>query len=407
MPVKTTPLNISSMNEARDEMRSIGVDPQGIKIMSPKMLYYSFKIDGVNSFSANIIKQYLLSLGSDAAVNRMALLEKIKTSIIVFGTFYQMEKLVRKLQAQPFELKEVASKIKHSLEMHHGKFTFRARDKSLRINKPIICGIINVTSDSFSGDGILKGVRASADIKKRVLIKVEAMVRDGAKMIDIGAESTRPYAVAVSEREEIKRLMPVLRAVRRKFPKLIISVDTYKYEVAKEALNRGVDVINDITAMRHSPKIASLVSKYNLGCILMHMKGSPRTMQINPYYKKGAINEVFDFLKARVEYCLDSGIAEKQLMIDPGIGFGKTVDDNYRIIKNLYVFKSIGLPIFLGVSRKSFIGKALNVSVDERLYGTISALVASYINGASALRVHDVKEARQALKIAHLITNAN
>jgi len=407
MPVKVTPLNISSINEAQDEMRSIGVDPQGIKIMSPKMLYCSFRIDGVNSFSANIIKQYLLSLGSDAAINRKALLEKIKTSMIAFGTSYQMSKLIKKLQNQPFELKEVAYKMKHSLETHSGKFVFRARNKLLRINKPLICGIINVTSDSFSGDGILKDARTVAGIKRRVIIKVEAMVRNGAKMIDIGAESTRPYAVAVSEKEEISRLVPVLGVVRKRFPKLIISVDTYKYKVVREALNCGIDVINDITGLRHSPKVTGLISKYKLGCILMHMKGSPRTMQLNPYYRNGVIGEVFDFLKARVDYCLNNGVAKKQLMIDPGIGFGKTVNDNYRIIKNLYVFRSLGLPIFLGVSRKSFIGKTLNAGVGERLYGTISALVASYINGASVLRVHDVKEANQALKIAHLITSAN
>ena len=407
MPIKVTPLNVYSMKEARIEIRDIGVDAAGVRIMSPKMLYCSFKIDGVNSFSANIIKQHLLSLGSDAAIDRRALLEKMKTSMIVFGTFYQINKLVKKLKTQPFELKDVASKIKHNLEARSRKFTFKARNKLLRINRPLICGIINLTSDSFSGDGILKEASKTADIKKSVLVKVEAMVKNGAKMIDVGAESTRPYAAEVDEKEEIGRLVPVLRAVRKRFPKLVISVDTYKYRVVKEALNCGVDVINDITALRHSPKTAGLISKYKLGCVLMHMKGSPRTMQIDPVYKKGVIEEVFDFLKEKVEYCLNNGIAKDQLMIDPGIGFGKTVADNYRIIKNLYIFESMGLPIFLGVSRKSFIGKVLKVGVDGRLAGTISALVASYINGASALRVHDVKEAVQALKIARFIKKAN
>ena len=406
MPIKITPLNISSVKEAQVQMRLIGVDPHGIKIMSPKMMYYSFKIDGVNSFSANIIKQHLLSLGSDAAINRKALLKNIKTPIIVFGTSYQMDKLVKKLKTQPFELKEVASKIKDNLTLRSKKFIFKARNKLLRINKPLICGIINLTFDSFSGDGMLKNSR-SADINKKVIAKVETMVKNGAKMIDIGAESTRPYAVAVGEKEEIKRLVPVLRTVRKRFPKLIISVDTYKYKAAKEALNCGVDVINDITALRHSPRIVNLIAKYKLGCILMHMKGTPKTMQINPHYKNNVIDDVFDFLKTRTEYCLNSGITKEQIMVDPGIGFGKTVDDNYRIIKNLNVFKSIGLPVFLGVSRKSFIGKVLNVGVGERLYGTISALVVSYINGASVLRVHDVKEANQALTIANFIKNAS
>ena len=405
MPVKIIPLNISSVNEARKEMRNIGVDPQGIRIMAPKMLHCSFKIEGINSFSANIIKQHLLSLGSDAAVERKALLEKVKTSMIIFGTFSQIDKLTKKLQGQPFELKEVAYKVKQSLKAYT-KSVFKAGNKSLRINKPLVCGIINVTPDSFSNDGILKDAHTRADVEKTALMKVEAMAKNGAKMIDVGAESSRPYAAAIDEKEEISRIVPVLRAVRKRFPKLIISVDTYKYKVAREALDCGVDAVNDITALRYSPKIADLISKYKLGCILMHMKGTPRTMQINPFYKNGVVSEVFDFLKERVEYCLNNGIDRTQLMVDPGIGFGKTVNDNYRIIKNLRVFRALSLPVFIGVSRKSFIGKALNAGVDGRLYGTISALVSSYINGADVLRVHDVKEAVQALKIAYSVKNA-
>ncbi len=407
--MRLIPLKIHTIKEAKRLMCRIGVDSRGIEIMAPKTLHFCFKIEDINSLYANIIKQHLLSLGSDAAIDRKALTKRIKTSLVLFGTFRQIDKLISKLKSQPFELKEIAYKLEEALKREKNRnLIFKARNKLLKIKKPILCGIINVTPDSFSGDGLLKKcVLGSRKFKEIILKKTDEMVKNGAKIIDIGGESTRPYSKRIDEKEEIRRVIPAIKIIRKKFSDVFLSIDTYKYKVAKEAVEYGVDIINDITALRNSPRLVNLIAKYKLGCILMHMKGTPQTMQLNPLYKKGVVEEIFDFLSGRIEFCLNNKIRKDQIMIDPGIGFGKRLQDNYQILNKLYILKSLCVPIFLGVSRKSFIGKVLKLDIEERIYGTISALSISYIKGADVLRVHDVKEAYQALKIAYLIKEVN
>jgi len=405
--MKVIPLKIDKIQEAKKYMQDVGATSYGVGIMAPKAVYYAFKVEGISSFAANIIKQHMLSLGSDAAISRDAILKKIKTSLIIFGNLSQLKRLITKLRNQPFELKKLGTRLEDVLRNYiKNGLVFGARGRVLKTTKPLICGIINLTPDSFAGDGLLSKIpNPQAQIPKLVLRKVEEMVKYGAKFIDMGGESTRPFAKPVSEDEEIRRVMPALREVRKRFTELFISVDTYKYKVAKAAAEEGADVINDITALRKFPQMVSLIKKYKLGCILMHMKGTPKTMQVKPTYRN-VIEEIFHFLDKRVTFCLDQGIDKDQLMIDPGIGFGKTLKDNLKILNGLCVFKSLGLPIFLGVSKKSFIGKILNVDVDKRLIGTVAAIVVSLANGANVFRVHDVKEANQALKVANQIIKA-
>ena len=425
--MKVTPLKVNNEREARELMSSLGVSPEGIRILSPKSIYTAFKIEGIKSWEANIIKQHLLSLGSDAALARRALVKNIKTSVFIFGSLSQLRKLSSKLQTQPFSLKEVSRNIiSHLDNLGKKEFVFRAKNKVLKISEPIVCGIINVTKDSFFGDGLLNKASAyakassfakasedrSADRQSSyldtlcslALKKVEKMVKEGAKIIDIGGESSRPFSRQIKEAEEIKRVIPVLKAIRKEFKELLISVDTYKYAVAKLAASEGADIINDITALRNNPQIAALVKKYKLGCILMHMKGKPSTMQINPRYRD-VIEEVVDFFKERLIFCDQKGIDSEQILIDPGIGFGKCPKDNIRIINELYKFKVFGQPVFLGLSRKSFIGKILKVKANGRLAGTIAASMISLAKGVNILRVHDVGETVQAIKIASKITN--
>ncbi|UCD14825.1 MAG: dihydropteroate synthase [Candidatus Omnitrophota bacterium] len=404
-----TPLVIKNESQARDVMSSLGVDSEGIKILSSKGIYAAFKIEGISSWEANIIKQHLLSLGTDAAINRDALVKRIKTDILIFGNARQLRQLCDKLRNQPFKLKEISRELSSCLDGFFRKeYVFRARDKVLRITEPVICGIVNVTPDSFSGDGLLKQAQntkcpsdmlGTGKMQKLVLKKVAEMAREGAKIIDVGGESSRPFSKPVKETEEIKRVIPVLRLIRKEFKKLIISVDTYKYAVAKAAVDEGVDVINDITALRKALKMVSLVKRYRLGCILMHMSGRPATMQINPKYKD-VTADIISFLKERLEFVTGAGIGKDRILLDPGIGFGKRLEDNLRIINELYKFKILGLPIFLGASRKSFIGKVLDVEVGERAVGTLAAHIISVVRGANVLRVHDVAQTKQALKIA-------
>jgi len=404
--MRVTPLDIKNEEEAREIMSSVGVSPEGIKILSPKSIYASFKIDGIKSWEANIIKQQLLSLGSDAAIAQKVLVKNIKTSVFIFGNLSQLKKLSEKLRLQPFTLKEVSQSIAVYLDnLGKRELVFRARRKVLKIRKPIICGIINVTEDSFSGDGLLSKVQSPKfKVQSLALKKAEEMVKAGVKIIDVGGESTRPFSNPVKVSDEIERVIPVLKVLRKEFKKVFLSVDTYKYLVAKAAVEEGVDIINDITALRSSPQIASLIKRYKLGCILMHMKGTPQTMQVNPHYKD-VTAEIIDFFKERLKFCNSRGINKNQILIDPGIGFGKRLEDNTRIINELYKFKVLGRPIFLGLSRKSFIGKILKVGLDQRLAGTIAAIMVSLTKGANILRVHDVRETAQAIKVASKIIN--
>ncbi|MFH1519921.1 MAG: dihydropteroate synthase [Candidatus Omnitrophota bacterium] len=407
--MRISPLRVKNETESRKLISSLGVSPEGVRILSPKTIQTAFKIEGIKSWEANIIKQHLLSLGSDAAIERRALVKDIKTSVLIFGNLSQLRKLSEKLKTQPFSLREISENITAFLDnLNKESFIFRARNKVLKISKPIICGIINTTTDSFSGDGLLRKGFTKAKILTSIaslaLGKAEAMIKAGAKIIDIGGESTRPFSKPLRPQDEIRRVIPILRVLRKEFKKTPLSVDTYKYSVAKAAVAEGADIINDITALRSSPRIATLIKKYKLGCILMHMQGRPRTMQINPGYKD-VTAEIMDFFKERLEFCSSKGIKKTQILIDPGIGFGKRPEDNNKIISELYKFKVLGRPIFLGLSRKSFIGKILKAEVGERLIGTIAASTVSLVNGANILRVHDVRETAQAIKVVSKITN--
>jgi len=399
------PVAIDSELQAVNFMRALGVSSRGVQIMSPKSVHSAFKIEGIRSWEANVIKQHLLSLGADAAIERSALVKNIKTAILIFGTHCQLRQLCQKLTNQPFSLKEVAARLSFYLEgMNKKEFRFRARGKVLKISKPLVCGIINVTEDSFSQDGLLQAAQGSvAALKKAALNKAEEMINQGAAMLDIGGESSRPFARPVSTAQEIKRVIPVIRALRKEFKRIVLSVDTYKYSVAQAACEEGIDVINDISGLRASPTIAGLIRKYKLGCVLMHMKGTPRTMQRNPHYKD-VISEISSFFNERLSFCDRQAIAREQICLDPGIGFGKRLGDNIRLLNELYAFKVFGLPLFVGLSRKSFIGAILNKDVHERLTGSIAASVVSIMRGANILRAHDVKETRQALSIASAIT---
>jgi len=399
-----TPLIIENKKTAKDLLSSVGVSQEGIDILSPKCVYCAFKIEGIKSWEANIIKQHLLSLGSDSAIERRALVKSIKTDTIIFGSLAQLQKLCEKLKNQPFTLKEISQSLSLYLDnLAKQEFILKARDKTIKIKKPIICGIINLTTDSFSGDGLLARARG-CKLQDLVLRKIEEMAADGAAMIDIGAESSRPYSKPIMEKEEIARLTPVIRAARKRFKEILISVDTYKLNVARAAAGEGVDIINDITALRKSPGIINLIKKHKLGVILMHMKKSPQTMQVNPKYKK-VTEEIVDFFKERISVLNKEKINPQQILIDPGIGFGKIAKDNLKIINELYKFKIFGLPIFIGLSRKSFIGKIIDKDVSGRLYGTIASGVVAVLRGANILRVHDVKENKQALDLAASIIN--
>ena len=257
-----------------------------------------------------------------------------------------------------------------------------------------IMGIINVTPDSFSDGGKYANVEAA-------VMRAKQMVADGADIIDIGGESSRPGAEPISANEECRRVVPVVQALAEQF-QIPISVDTYKAEVAYEALSAGACVINDITALHGDPNMCQILADAQAGVILMHMQGVPATMQKAPTYQNVVV-EVHAWLTEVASQAVDRGIDSSRIMIDPGIGFGKTFDHNLEILHNLIQFRGIGYPLLVGVSRKKFIGQILDLPVHQREEGTAATVAWSIINGANVVRVHDVAKMKQVVQVIDAI----
>ena len=261
--------------------------------------------------------------------------------------------------------------------------------------KTYIMGILNVTPDSFSDGG--QYFDKSTAIKRAI-----QMVEDGADIIDIGGESTRPGSQPLAIEEELRRTLPVIEALTKEI-NTPISIDTYKSEVAKRALDAGAAMVNDISGLRFDPEMPKVVSAYKVPVVIMHIKGLPKDMQKNPVYE-ALIPEIMDYLRDSIRSAKESGIAEDMIIIDPGIGFGKTFEHNLEIIHNLYNFTLLEKPVLVGLSKKAFIGKILgDVPAGERLEGTAAAIAISIINGANIIRVHDVKEMVKVAKVANAV----
>ncbi len=262
----------------------------------------------------------------------------------------------------------------------------------------LIMGILNVTPDSFSDGGKY--------LEKNIAINhALEMIDEGADIIDIGGESTRPFSDPVSLKEEISRVVPVIEGIRKESD-VCISIDTTKSQVATVALNSGASVINDVSAMEVDPLMVDVALKFDCPLIIMHMKGTPKNMQDDPQYES-LISDIKDYLLDRANFIISKGINSKKIVIDPGIGFGKTVENNFEIINNLNHFTSMDFPVLLGASRKSFIGISLNLPEEDRLEGSLAANIIGLQNGAKIFRVHDVAETNKALIIANKIFNSN
>tara|TARA_Y100000813_G_scaffold198413_1_gene186481 strand:- start:3355 stop:4206 length:852 start_codon:yes stop_codon:yes gene_type:complete len=262
----------------------------------------------------------------------------------------------------------------------------------------LIMGILNITPDSFSDGGDF--------FEKNIAIdRALEMVEQGADIIDIGGESTRPFSDSVSLKEEISRVIPVIEGICKESD-VCISIDTTKSKVASEALEAGASVINDISAMEIDSLMVDVALKFNCPIVLMHMKGIPKNMQDNPQYQS-LISDIKEYLLARIDFVVSKGIDRNKIIIDPGIGFGKTVENNFEIINNLDQFVKMNFPVLLGASRKSFIGVSLNLPENDRLEGSIAANIIGLQKGAKIFRVHDVVETNRAMVIANKIFNSN
>lgn len=274
------------------------------------------------------------------------------------------------------------------------------KNKSLSLDNPLIMGILNVTDNSFYDGGRYFNMQ-------QALQHCRDLIAGGADIIDIGGESSRPGSEPVSLDDELKRVIPVIREIRKE-TNIPLSVDTVKSQVAEQAIQEGADMVNDISALTFDNRMAGVVRDAEVPVILMHMKGNPKTMQENPFYED-VVAELIAFFDERITALVKSGIPQDNIILDPGIGFGKRVEDNIAIIRNMSAFKKYGLPLLMGLSRKMFIGKILETEngsarpAEERLYGTMAGNAFAYIKGASLFRVHDVKEHKDLMKVLRAI----
>jgi dihydropteroate synthase len=389
-------MKLDRYEEAVAEVTRIGVDDYAIPILASKALSFSIKVEKLDPAQSNIIKQTALSVGADAAVARGVVTGSPgKTDIIIFGNRRQLETLTKKLEVQPFGLRQIAGGLHEVLTRASGIHVLNLPRNTLNLSQRThIMGVLNVTPDSFS-DG---GRHFEFDRAVEWGLKMEA---DGADIIDVGGESTRPGSNPLSLDEELARVMPVIEALSRDC-RVPISIDTYKASVAEQAIKAGCQMVNDISGLSFDPQIAGVVARAGAGLVLGHIRGTPKNMQQDPSYGD-LMSEITGELRAGVERAESGGVSPEKIAVDPGIGFGKRLEDNLTIIRRLGELESLGKPIMVGPSRKSFIGQVLNLPVDERLEGTAAAVALAIAGGASLVRVHDVKEMKRVCALADAI----
>lgn len=386
---------LRDVDEVRALMERMRVSPGGADIMAKKALFRVVRVKGLDIRAANILKQEMLSRGGEVATSRdVYQLDGREAECLVLGTLTQFERLLPKLRAQPFGLRNLAASIEAALRQYDAHVPAFHAGLDLR-KRPRVMGIVNVTPDSFSdaGDHFDPEVAVAAAWR---------MVDEGADMIDIGGESTRPGSGRVSADEEIGRVLPVIKALAGALP-VPISIDTYRASVAAAALEAGAFMVNDVSAFRMDPALADVVRDAACPAVLMHMLGEPKTMQENPVYED-VVEDVFAFFVERLTWAIEAGIPEENLLVDPGIGFGKTLAHNLELIRRLESFRSLGRPIVLGASRKRFIGEVLGLpEAKERVIGTVATSVIAVIHDIDIVRVHDVRENVEAIRLTRAV----
>lgn len=390
-------LSIGTLDQGRTELERIGADPGGIGMMAGKTLTRCIHLAALQCRQANILKQELLSLGGDAAVARGTVACSIPfTDVILIGTDKQLLQLCGKLKAQPFGLPALAAELETLLAaIRRPPETWITSRRTLSLKRPLIMGILNLTPDSFSDGG--RFVDPAQAIEHA--LKMEA---EGADIIDIGGETTKPGAPPVPAAEEAARIIPVMERLVREL-RCPLSVDTWKSAVADRALSAGAEIINDISGFNFDPQMADVVARHGAAAVLMHTRGKPDEMQQNTDYSD-LMTEVIGGLRNSVSQALAAGVQRERIAIDPGICFGKDLSGNLEILRRLRELTSLGLPVLVGTSRKSFIGKILaRQEAAERTFGTAATVALSIANGAQILRVHDVREMRDVADLAHAI----
>lgn len=388
-------LVLHSSHATLRELERIGVDPDVYRLFVDKSISLVLKCDGLSCAQANVLKQTALLCGADVAVSRTVYhaATRKKTSALVFVNQRELSRMLERLADQPW-MSAVSEQLSAALPPGDAPL-LRLDDTTITFARTYIMGVINITPDSF-----YQGSRYTGQNEiERVAREMETA---GADFIDIGTESSRPGARPTTVKADLKKLKNVLPQIARSVT-IPISVDTYKSEIASYAVDHGAAMINDISGLRFDRKMVKLLARTHAALVIMHMKGTPRTMQRRPSYHD-LMDEIHDFFRHAMEHACESGISRDRIILDPGLGFGKRIEDNYEIINRLEEFTAFGRPLLAGHSRKSFIGQPFGIAPEDRLEGTLGVEALLIKNGASIIRVHDVGEAKKVAMLIDRIT---
>ena len=384
-----------------EAIASIGAHPASLPIFAHKAEILPLKLLEVRTPAANILKQEMLAAGGDAVVPTGCIVNADKyVNVLLLGTLKQYKLVLKKLELmQYFGLKQVATELQEAVAAALEPAALRTTltdGRVLTYDKMCVMGILNITPDSF-----YEGSRVSA--LADVVARAGQMLEQGAQVLDIGGESTRPGSDSVDGDEERRRVLPVIEALRREYPEAVLSVDTYRADTAEAALSVGADIINDISAMEADARMADVVVRTKAPIILMHMRGTPKNMQQNCQYQD-VVQEVAVYLAQRAQLLREQGVGADKIILDPGIGFAKDVEQNLRLMRDLHVLTSFGYPVLLAASRKSTIGAVLGgIPAAERLEGTIATSLQAVYAGAQMVRVHDVQANVRAIRMLEAI----
>jgi dihydropteroate synthase len=398
--ISVRPIWTHTIEEAARELERTGFSPAQAEKLAVETVPIHLRVEGVPGHLILSLKKIAHAAGTRLLIPPSRVNRSEKQDLILLGTPSQLQKLAVIFEKEPSELYTISKELRSSLSnIGTTRFTIACRGQPLTLGeRTLVMGAINVTPDSFSDGGVFFH-------RDRAVARALEMVEEGVDILDIGGESTRPRSKAIDPDEERLRVIPVIKRIAAK-TNIPISVDTRKAQVAREALEAGGQIINDISALRSDPEMAEVIASYQAAVVLMHMRGTPETMQQDIHYGS-LISDIIQYLKQSIDLACKAGVKRERIILDPGIGFGKTVEHNLSIIKDLYQFRILGRPILIGTSRKSFIGNILNLDTDQREEGTMASVTAAILNGAHVVRVHNVRNAVRVARIADAIQRAS
>lgn len=387
--VTVRPLVLKTMEDAARELTRLNADPFTLRSLAPRMIHHALAVKGVSRSEAEFLRRELQSLGGEVFIPQGD--GPASAGMLLSGTEKQFDRLCRLLEGSGGH-RSLAQEIKRALECWLSPVRYwDVVGRRLDLSRPLIMGILNVTPDSFSDGG------SWIDPQQAVDHALE-MVEFGADIIDIGGESTRPFIPPVDEDEELRRIMPVLERLEGKLT-VPLSIDTYKASVARKAVEGGCAIVNDVSGLTFDPALAETIASTGAGAVLMHTRGRPTVMQAETAYDD-LLGEVAESLANSLAFAVEAGIAPERLVLDPGIGFGKSREGNLELLRRLRELSFLGRPLLVGTSRKGFTASAGGRQAHSRTYTTAATVALAVANGASILRVHDVKEMRDVADMA-------